>query len=115
MTSLLGKTEDELIRFAEGIGEAPFRGALLHWLRNHLPDALGQQRLFRNAPFKGPYAFGHECVAEVLAIGDAVRGVRPGDRVLVPFQISCGACERCRRGLTASCSGVTSMAPWPMP
>jgi threonine dehydrogenase-like Zn-dependent dehydrogenase len=87
-------------------GEAPFRGALLHWLRNHLPDGLGQQRLFRNAPFKGPYSFGHECVAEVIAVGDAVRGARPGDRVLVPFQISCGECERCRRGLTASCTGV---------
>ncbi|MDX2169805.1 MAG: alcohol dehydrogenase catalytic domain-containing protein [Deltaproteobacteria bacterium] len=87
-------------------GEAPFRGALLHWLRNHLPDAIGQQRLFRNAPFKGPYAFGHECVAEVLAVGDAVHGVQPGDRVLVPFQISCGDCARCRHGLTASCTSV---------
>jgi alcohol dehydrogenase len=87
-------------------GEAPFRGRALHWLRNHLPPAIGQRRIFRNAPFKGPYAFGHECVAEVVEVGSAVRGARAGDRVVVPFQISCGACGRCDRRLTASCEGV---------
>jgi alcohol dehydrogenase len=86
--------------------EAPFRGRALHWLRNHLPPSIGQRRLFKNAPFKGPYAFGHECVAEVVAVGSAVRAARPGDRVVVPFQISCGSCERCDRHLTASCAGV---------
>jgi alcohol dehydrogenase len=87
-------------------GEAPFRGRALHWLRNHLPERIGQRGIFRNAPFRGPFPFGHECVAEVIAVGDAVTGVRAGDRVVVPFQINCGACERCRRGLTASCTGV---------
>lgn len=87
-------------------GEAPFRGRLLHWLRNHLPEAVGQRRLFRDAPFKGSYPFGHECVAEVVAVGAAVHAVRPGDRVVVPFQISCGACGRCARRLTANCEAV---------
>lgn len=87
-------------------GEAPFRGRLLHLLREHLPEAIGQRRIFRNAPFKGPYPFGHECVAEVVEVGDAVRGVRPGQRVIVPFQISCGECPNCRRGLTGSCTTV---------
>lgn len=86
--------------------EAPFRGRAMHWLRNHLPPAIGQKGMFKNAPFKGPYAFGHECVAEVVEVGSAVRGARPGDRVVVPFQISCGACTRCDRHLTASCEGV---------
>ena len=45
------------------------------------------------APLPGPFAFGHEFVADVLEIGDAVRSVRPGDRVIVPFQVSCGTCE----------------------
>lgn len=58
------------------------------------------------APARGPYAFGHECVAEVLSIADRVRTVAVGDLVIVPFQISCGACERCRRGSTASCTAV---------
>lgn len=57
-------------------------------------------------PFEGPYAWGHEGVAEVVEIGEAVRGVAPGDLVVVPFQISCGACDRCLRGLTASCTGI---------
>jgi alcohol dehydrogenase len=87
-------------------GEAPFRGRTLHHLRNRLPDRIGQRGLFRNAPFRGPFPVGHECVAEVMAVGDEVTAVRPGDRVVVPFQISCGRCERCARGLTASCSGV---------
>jgi alcohol dehydrogenase len=87
-------------------GEAPFRGRLLHWLRDHLPESIGQRRLFRNAPFKGPFAFGHEAVAEVVEVGDLVRTVKKGQRVIVPFQISCGACVRCARGLTGSCCGV---------
>jgi alcohol dehydrogenase len=86
--------------------EAPFRGRALHWLRNHLPQAIGQRGLFRNAPFKGPYPVGHECVAEVVAVGAEVGGVRPGDRVVVPFQINCGGCGRCARRLTANCEGV---------
>src|SRR3984957_12436937 len=45
-------------------------------------------------------AVGHEGLAEVVAVGDAVTGVRVGDRVVVPFQISCGACAECRRGVT---------------
>lgn len=58
------------------------------------------------APIPAPFALGHEHVAEVAAIGDAVSNVRVGDRVVVPFQISCGACARCTAGLTESCSGV---------
>ncbi len=87
-------------------GEAPFRGKALHWLRNRLPEALGQRGLFRGAPFRGPFPLGHECVAQVTAVGEGVQGFRPGDRVVVPFQISCGRCAWCERGLTASCTGL---------
>jgi alcohol dehydrogenase len=57
-------------------------------------------------PFILPLHFGHECVAEVLAVGDSVATVRPGDRVVVPFQISCGACGACRAGFTGNCERV---------
>jgi alcohol dehydrogenase len=57
-------------------------------------------------PFPLPLHFGHECVGEVLAVGEAVRMVRPGDRVAVPFQISCGACPACRNRLTGNCRSV---------
>ena len=52
------------------------------------------------------FAIGHECVAEVLAIGDKVRTVRPGDVVVVPFKVSCGTCRECRAGLQAHCTRV---------
>jgi alcohol dehydrogenase len=57
-------------------------------------------------PFPLPLHLGHECVAEVLAVGERVRTVKPGDRVIVPFQINCGACPDCRAGRTGSCTGV---------
>ncbi len=56
------------------------------------------------APIPGPFPLGHEGVAEVIAVGSEVEHFSVGDRVIVPFQISCGKCERCRRGLTASCT-----------
>jgi alcohol dehydrogenase len=57
-------------------------------------------------PFPLPLHLGHECVAEVLAVGERVRTVKPGDRVIVPFQINCGACTPCRAGRTGSCTSV---------
>jgi alcohol dehydrogenase len=62
-------------------------------------------------PFPLPLHLGHECVAEVLTVGERVRTVKPGERVIVPFQINCGACPDCRAGRTGSCTGVppTSM------
>lgn len=53
--------------------------------------------------FPGPFAVGHETVAEVVGIGDDVTEHRVGDRVLVPFQVSCGACGPCRGTRFAAC------------
>jgi threonine dehydrogenase-like Zn-dependent dehydrogenase len=57
-------------------------------------------------PLPMPYALGHEFVAQVVAIGDSVTSVKVGDAVAVPFQINCGECRRCRRGITNSCTTV---------
>jgi len=65
-----------------------------------------------SAPLPGPFAFGHEFVADVVAIGDNVRAAAVGQRVVVPFQINCGACDPCMRGLTASCARVPLMASY---
>jgi alcohol dehydrogenase len=56
--------------------------------------------------FPLPLHLGHECVAEVLAIGEQVTTVSVGDRVIVPFQINCGVCTPCREGRTANCVSV---------
>lgn len=55
-------------------------------------------------PFEPPFSLGHEMVATVLEVGDAVGHVAPGDRVIVSFQIHCGTCAACRRGLTNACT-----------
>ena len=44
------------------------------------------------SPFPAPFAIGHECVAEVVDVGDASARCAPGELVSVPFQISCGEC-----------------------
>lgn len=44
------------------------------------------------------FVIGHEYVGTVVATGDAVRDVAPGDRVLGCFQVACGSCRRCRAG-----------------
>jgi threonine dehydrogenase-like Zn-dependent dehydrogenase len=54
-------------------------------------------------PIAGPFPFGHELVAVVETVGEAVRTVARGDRVVVPLEISCGDCRACRRGRRADC------------
>ena len=61
-------------------------------------------------PFPLPLGIGHECVAEVLSIGERVTGVRVGQRVVVPFQISCGQCPACVAGLTGNCAAVPPLS-----
>ncbi|HXV93951.1 MAG TPA: alcohol dehydrogenase catalytic domain-containing protein [Pseudonocardia sp.] len=63
-------------------------------------------------PLPGPFPFGHEGVAEVVAVGPDVTGVAPGDRVVVPFQISCGECPPCRRGRTGNCATHPRMSSY---
>jgi threonine dehydrogenase-like Zn-dependent dehydrogenase len=75
-----------------------------------LDVAVAEGRL----PLPPGHAVGHEGIAEVVAIGGGVRDVRPGDRVVVPFQINCGRCRECRRGVTGSCSAQPLMAMYGM-
>ena len=46
---------------------------------------------------------GHEAMGVVEEVGSAITHVAPGDRVVVPFTISCGRCFFCRRGLDSQC------------
>ncbi|MDN3353601.1 zinc-dependent alcohol dehydrogenase [Actinomadura sp. DC4] len=46
---------------------------------------------------------GHEPMGVVEEVGAEVIGIRPGDRVVVPFNISCGHCFMCDRKLYAQC------------
>lgn len=46
---------------------------------------------------------GHEFMGEVVEVGSAVKTLAPGDRVVVPFPISCGDCFSCKRGEFSLC------------
>jgi threonine dehydrogenase-like Zn-dependent dehydrogenase len=64
------------------------------------------------SPFQPPFPLGHECVAEVLDVGDDVSSLAPGQLVSVPFQISCGACAACVQGRTSNCETVPFMSSY---
>jgi threonine dehydrogenase-like Zn-dependent dehydrogenase len=46
---------------------------------------------------------GHEPMGIVEAVGAEVTNIAPGDRVVIPFNISCGHCYMCDRGLQSQC------------
>jgi len=46
---------------------------------------------------------GHEPMGIVEAVGAEVTDLAPGDRVVIPFQISCGSCFMCGQGLQTQC------------
>jgi threonine dehydrogenase-like Zn-dependent dehydrogenase len=46
---------------------------------------------------------GHEFMGEVVEVGPAVKNLKAGDRVVVPFPIACGACNACEHELYSLC------------
>ncbi len=46
---------------------------------------------------------GHEFMGEIMEVGPEVHNLKPGDRVVVPFTISCGRCFFCRKDLFSLC------------
>lgn len=62
----------------------------------HLYEPLG--------PFLSPGdILGHEAMGIVEEVGSDVTHIKVGDRVVVPFNISCGHCWMCQRGLMSQC------------
>jgi threonine dehydrogenase-like Zn-dependent dehydrogenase len=54
--------------------------------------------------------FGHEFIGVVHAVGSAVENLKVGDRVMIPFNIYCGTCWYCLRGLYSNCHNVNANA-----
>jgi len=54
--------------------------------------------------------FGHEFTGVVEEVGASVQDLRRGDRVVVPFNISCGTCFYCQRGLFGVCESSNPMS-----
>jgi threonine dehydrogenase-like Zn-dependent dehydrogenase len=82
--------QDGIVR----VRAAAICGSDLHLLHGLVPDTrVGS-------------TFGHEFVGTVEELGPGVEGVQVGDRVMLPFQIFCGGCFYCQRGLTSCCEST---------
>lgn len=57
---------------------------------------------------------GHEYIGVVEEVGADVTHVKPGDKVLSPFWISCGSCHFCETGLSTSCENGGCLGFQPM-
>ncbi|HEX4894207.1 MAG TPA: zinc-dependent alcohol dehydrogenase [Hyphomicrobiaceae bacterium] len=67
-------------------------GSDLHLFHNFVPAMLPGDIM------------GHEMMGEVVEVGSGVNGaLKKGDRIVVPFTITCGDCEQCRRGNYSVC------------
>jgi threonine dehydrogenase-like Zn-dependent dehydrogenase len=53
---------------------------------------------------------GHEFMGEIVETGSTVTRLKVGDRVVVPFPISCGKCEQCLNGLFSVCENTNPNA-----
>ena len=56
---------------------------------------------------------GHEFMGEVVEVGRDVKKLKKGDRVVVPFPISCGRCHYCKQGIFAACDNSNPNAEIP--
>jgi len=74
-------------------------GTDLHMVRGTMPG------------MKPGTILGHEGVGVVEEIGDNVRNLRVGDRVVIPSTIACGACSYCRSGYFAQCDHANPNGP----
>lgn len=86
----------------------PLGSALHLGIATHQLDRVATQAIGGAPPYAPPFPVGHECVGEVSAIGPEVRYVRVGQRVVVPFQVSCGQCRPCGDQLTSRCAETTA-------
>jgi threonine dehydrogenase-like Zn-dependent dehydrogenase len=56
------------------------------------------------------HTFGHEFIGVVEEVGPSVQNLQRGDRVMVPFNVFCGTCFFCARGLYSNCHNVNPNA-----
>ena len=80
------------------VERAAICGSDLHLYHGMMPDT------------RVGHTFGHEFIGVVEQIGSSVETLSVGDRVMVPFNICCGSCWFCARGLFSNCHNVNPNA-----
>lgn len=80
------------------VRRAAICGSDLHLYHGMMPDT------------RVGHTFGHEFVGVVDEVGPSVRHLAVGDHVMVPFNIFCGTCFFCARGLYSNCHNVNANA-----
>lgn len=58
---------------------------------------------------KMPLIMGHECAGLIERVGASVKRVKPGDRVIMDYRITCGECYYCNAGKTNLCDSATDI------
>jgi threonine dehydrogenase-like Zn-dependent dehydrogenase len=80
------------------VTRAAICGSDIHLYHGVMPDTrVGQ-------------TFGHEFIGTVEEVGPNVDNLRIGDKVLVPFNVCCGTCYFCSRGLYGNCHNTNPFA-----
>ncbi|MDZ5144677.1 zinc-dependent alcohol dehydrogenase [Microbacterium testaceum] len=80
------------------VERAAICGSDLHLYHGMIPDT------------RVGHTFGHEFIGRVVEVGSSVENLSVGDRVMVPFNIFCGTCFFCARGLFSNCHNVNATA-----
>ena len=88
--------------------EKPSLGPQDVLIRSHAVGICGSDvELYRGIRPQGYYRYpivpGHEWSGEVATVGERVRGISPGDKVVAEGFLFCGTCRNCRMGLTNLC------------